>query len=438
MLDIIRMVKFSKKECPNMSLLKLQNECIYYGIPSHGTKGEICSRLNKHLRKKTIKSIKILKECKSGKVRDPVTKRCKKRYLTQYDLLQNRKDFPELGIRRNDWLSNPCRLLKNLKKYLKGGWTSKNIWNMALTIPRVQQDRGYNTYVYGNNSIKIGGTIGQGSYGIVYDGSINNKKVAIKILQDNDPNEFLIETLIQNELFCGMDGNWGNGARVPKIEFICVFSSESNAEPKYMVGMEYLTGNGFSSSKNTDEYSKQIMEVSQLLQKLQDKFKFMHRDLHASNLMYKRIGDKNRLYIIDFGMATIKIGTRWINRSTGLYKKSKKFNPTHDLRMLMVTLSNRDRYYDNGNKVKLRILFILQSMLKYVDQSINEMRHPFHITYHMHNIIDNNFSPENIIKVMEQDREDIVILDNIKPKKSLYLKKNKKYVKEFKKYLSKK
>ena len=309
---------------------------------------------------------------------------------------------------------------------------------MALTIPRVQQDRGYNTYVYGDNSIKIGGTIGQGSYGIVYDGSINNKKVAIKILQDNDPKEFLIETLIQNELFCGMDGNWGNGARVPKIEFICVFSSESNAEPKYMVGMEYLTGNGFSSSKNTEEYSKQIIEVSQLLQKLQDKFKFMHRDLHASNLMYKRIGDKNRLYIIDFGMATIKIGTNWINRSTGLYKKSKKFNPSHDLRMLMVTLSNRDRYYDNRNKVKLRILFILQSMLKYVDQSINEMRHPFHITYHMHNIIDNNFSPENIIKVMDQNREDIVILDDIKPKKSLYLKKNKKYVKEFKKYLSKK
>jgi len=65
------------------------------------------------------------------------------------------------------------------------------------------------------------------------------------------------------------------------------------------------------------------------------------------------------------------------------------------------------------------------------------MRHPFHITYHMYNIIDNNFSPENIIKVMGQDKEDIVILDDIKPKKSLDLKKNKKYVKEFKKYLSK-
>ena len=51
----------------------------------------------------------------------------------------------------------------------------------------------------------------------------------------------------------------------------------------------------------------------------------------------------------------------------------------------------------------------------------------------------NNKEMVNEIVELMQDKKvlDIVILDDIKPKKSLYLKKNKKYVKEFKKYLSK-
>ena len=439
MLDIIRMVKFSQNKCSTMTISELQNECIYNGIPSHGSKKIICNRLNKHFKNKLKNSyIKVPKDCKSGKVRNPETKRCIKRYLTRYDLLQNRNEFPELGIKRSDWLTNPCFLLENLKKHLKGGWNNNNIRNMALTIPKIKKDYGYNTYIYGNNSIKLGNVIGQGSYGIVYNGFINDKKIAIKILQDNDPMEFLIETLIQNELYCGMRGNWGEGARVPKIEFICVFSSESDNEQKYMVGMESLTGNGFSSAKNSEDYGKQIIEVSQLLDKLQDKFKFMHRDLHSSNLMYKRVGNNNRLYIIDFGMSTIKVGTKWINMSSGLYRKSKRFNSSHDLRMLMVTLSNRNPYYDNKSIIKTKILIILRSIIKYVDQSISEVRHPFHITYHMYNIFDKNFTPKNIIKIMKQNVNNVGILNNIKPKKALELNKNKKYALNFKKYLSKK
>ncbi len=428
------MLKFSQSNCLTKTISELQNECIFNGIPSYGSKKIICNRLNKHFRTKPKSiHIKVPKQCKPGKVINPITNRCIKRYLTRYDLLQDKIDFPELGINRNDWLVNPCFLLNNLKKHLKGGWTNKNIWNMSLTIPKINKDYGYNRYVYGNNIIKIGNIIGEGSYGVVYNGSINNKNIAIKILQDNNPMEFLTETLIQNELYCGMKGNWGNGARVPKIEFICVFSSYSGNEQKYMVGMESLTGNGFSSSNNSRDYIQQIIEVSQLLEKLQDKFKFMHRDLHSSNLMYKRVGDKNRLYIIDFGMATIKVGTKRINMSSGLYKKSKRFNPTHDLRMLMVTLSNRksDRY----KEVKNKILIILQSIIKYVNELINDKRHPFHITYNMYNIIDNNFKPENIIKIMKQDKKDIIVLDNIKPKKLLNLKKNLKHAKDFKKYL---
>jgi predicted unusual protein kinase regulating ubiquinone biosynthesis (AarF/ABC1/UbiB family) len=234
-----------------------------------------------------------------------------------------------------------------------------------------------------------------------------------------------------------MKGNWGNGARVPKIEFICVFSSESDGEQKYMVGMESLTGTGFSSAKNSEDYGRQIIEVSQLLDKLQDKFKFMHRDLHSSNLMYKRVGNNNRLYIIDFGMSTIKVGTKWINMSSGLYRKSKRFNPTHDLRMLMVTLSNRNPQYDYKGITKNKILIILRSILRYIDQSISEVRHPFHITYHMYNIFDNNFTPKNIIKILQQDISNVDVLNNIKPKKALELNKNRRYVLDFKKYLSK-
>ena len=432
------MVKFSRNKCLTMTLSDLQNECIFNGIPSHGSKKIICNRLNKHFRTKPKSiHIKVPKQCKPGKVRNPITKRCIKRYLTSYDLLQDRNDFPELGINRSDWLVNPCFLLENLKKHLKGGWNNSNIWNMSLTIPKIKTSYGYNRYVYGNNVIKLGNVIGQGSYGIVYNGLINDKKIAIKVLQDNDPMEFLTETLIQNELYCGMKGNWGDGARVPKIEFICVFSSESDGEQKYMVGMESLTGNGFSSAKNSEDYGRQIIEVSQLLDKLQDKFKFMHRDLHSSNLMYKRVGNNNRLYIIDFGMSTIKVGTKWINMSSGLYRKSKRFNPTHDLRMLMVSLSNRSPQYDNKGIIKTKILKILRSITIYVNQSISERRHPFHITYDMYDIFDKNFTPKNIINIMQRDINNVDILNDIKPKKALRLDKNRRYAIDFKKYLYK-
>ena len=136
-------------------------------------------------------------------------------------------------------------------------------------------------------------------------------------------------------------------------------------------------------------------------------------------------------------MSTIKVGTKWINMSSGLYRKSKRFNSSHDLRMLMVTLSNRNPYFDSKGIIKTKILKILRSIILYVDQSIRERRHPFHITYDMYNIVDKNFTPKNIIKIIKQDISNISILNDIKPKKALGLNKNRRYVIDFKKYLSK-
>ena len=97
----------------------------------------------------------------------------------------------------------------------------------------------------------------------------------------------------------------------------------------------------------------------------------------------------------------------------------------------------KNQKYDYKGITKNKILIILRSILRYIDQSISEVRHPFHVTYHMYNIFDNNFTPKNIIKILQQDISNVDILNNIKPKKALELNKNRRYVLDFKKYLSK-
>ena len=51
---------------------------------------------------------------------------------------------------------------------------------------------------------------------------------------------------------------------------------------------------------------------------MQQKFKFMHRDLHRGNVMYKNIGSTSnpiyRMYIIDFGMSTATFNRYKLNQ----------------------------------------------------------------------------------------------------------------------------
>ena len=384
--------KISINTCMKMSLKQLRDICKSRGLAQYGKKEELCERI-KNNRKKHVRDFK-----------------------KSYDLLQFQDQFPELGIKRGDWFNDPCYLLKNIKKRIGGEWTFSNIMKLGLTLPKLnikKTPQPGTVFRYGGDYIKMGLQIGKGSYGIVYEGKrgykrdgklIYNKNIAIKMLETPDINEFLNETIIHNELFCGMRGNWGKGARIPKLEFMGTY--DIVGKKYYLVGMEELEGTGLHTFKTpTTLFAKQIKSIATLLDKLQKKFQFMHRDLHTGNIMYK--GEK--IYIIDFGMSTMKIGGNWINRHAGVYGPYDNFNPSHDLRMLTIVLLSDQLEYGNNpllnNKlVQFNLFQASKQIPRYIDSW--DKGQTFWVTYDMMHIIDDNFTPKNFINLMDK------ILDN--------------------------
>jgi len=414
--NIVKSMSFNTEKCLKLKVKELQGKCKSRGLPIYGTKKKLCDRLKhgKVLRKKSVWSALPNSNLVTTKRFKNKVKKNIKTFKKSYDILQFQDSFPELGIKRGDWFNDPCYLLKNIKKRINGEWTTSNVMKLAVTLPNVNINSKPSTgtvFRYGSDYIKIGGKLGNGSYGVVYagkrgykiDGKINyNKNIAIKVLQTPDVEEFVNETLIHNELFCGMRGNWGTGGRIPKIEFMA--SYDINGQKQFLVGMEPLDGEGFNTFRTSSKrFAKQIKSIATLLSKLQKKFKFMHRDLHTNNIMYK--GDK--MYIIDFGRSTIKVGNQWINkdRMEWLFKKTKIFNPSQDLRTLSMFLLEIQMERVNGKHLignNLVLWYLLKSTGELPSYVNNWRERPFWTTHPMINVIDDNFTPENIIKLMNR------------------------------------
>lgn len=335
------------------------------------------------------------------------------------NVMKIQHDFDALGIKPNDWISDPCYLLKNLKKKLnyKGNWTDTMIKKLDDTIPEAIRDsRVMSKFTLGGDVFQFGSEIGSGSFGAIYSGktwqkdkSSNKTDIAIKSLHEINPLEFFTEVMIQNELFCGMRGQWGNGARIPKIYFITKYSSpRSSTGWKYIIGMEPLDGDGgkffkknFNEQNKYKNFLKGLRDLATLLKKIQTKFKFMHRDFHAGNVMYKKIpGDNYRMYIIDFGMSTIETSKgKWLNRITQTfhYKKNFRFNPTHDLRMLMLSIFSSSSFRNAKKELVMLFCSILITILRYSRMDNDVL---FWNSYaDMIHVKDDGFHPDNIIKL---------------------------------------
>ena len=346
------------------------------------------------------------------------------------NVMKIQHDFNALGIKPNDWINDPCYLLNNLKKKLKykGKWNNTLIKKLDNTIPEAIRDSSVmSKFTLGGDVFQFGSEIGSGSYGAIYSGktwqkgkSLNKTNIAIKSLHEINPLEFFTEVMIQNELFCGMRGQWGNGARIPKIYFITKYSSpRSSTGWKYIIGMEPLDGDGgkffkknFNEKNKYKNFLKGLRDLATLLKKIQTKFKFMHRDFHAGNVMYKKIpGDNYRMYIIDFGMSTIETSKgKWLNRITQTfhYKKNFRFNPTHDLRMLMLSIFSSSSFRSAKKELVMLFCGILMTILRYsrMDNGVlfwNSYAEMIHVK-------DDGFHPDNIINLTN-----ILLNDKILP-----------------------
>lgn len=435
--------KFIMEDCKKASAEELRLECQHHFLPSSGSKAVMCARIRKYLSGKKI----LRKRCKPGQVLNSYTDRCGKP-KKQCPVGQTRDvNTQKCVFKRSDWMQNPCNLLKNIKKNIKYGWTDKKMIEIADTLP-MAHPVGVGVYEYENTTITIGALLASGSYGSVYKGEKNDKDIVVKMLKVSDVVEFMIETMIQTELYCAMTNRWGTGARIPKIEFVCSFLGIGNKR-QFMVGMEKMEGVGIILQKPNDHEDPMhhMRDISVLLAKLQKEYSFMHRDLHQKNIMWnKNTNGKKTMYIIDFGMSAMKMKGRWINRTVqdgSIYSaKDHMFNPSHDLRMLAFNiLEPISKRSTHAGMFQFVILNMLARTPFYIARDHLENPAAWHTSYDMHRTIDYNFVPENMMWFMGQAAKRAVIpmesylKEPIRPKNRLHKRANLKYSQELQLYL---
>jgi len=368
-------------------------------------------------RVKEIKKKMLSLEGKRSKLKSNLRSKSLKKIQ---NVLKAVRDYKELGIKQNDWMNDPCYVLNNVKKKMKiNKWTDAKLKRLDKTLPIMTRGSGSsNVFTYGNDEVVLNNEIGQGSFGTVFNATIKNKKtnnkknIVLKSIITDDPVEFFSESILQMELFCKMRGQFGTGARIPKIEFISKYASaRSKTGWKYIVGMEPLDGDGhklFGNSSVSDmDKIKCIKGLAELLKNLQRKFKFMHRDFHLGNMMYKNVAAPGKpkvykMYIIDFGLSTAMIDGNFINKKTKTfhYKDKNHYNPSHDLRMTFSSM------FGDSTRVNKRVdltlsnalALSLSSILRY--KCIGEDDSPlFWDTYSkLIDIRDDTFLPDTVLK----------------------------------------
>ena len=261
-----------------------------------------------------------------------------------------------------DFFVDPCRVLNKLKEQIgNSNWKFSDIRKLDDILPQLKEKypgtttkvykRPANIFkntklVYGNNVITLKDKIGSGSNGVIRKASYNDKTIAVKFCNYDDEdgiNEFLMESMMQNEIWCDLRKHGKGTFLVPKIEFLGKVDTvewdnkgKKIEKTQYVIGMEQLDGDIHSffeeggyhqeileaniefAMKNTKPKTtakaierqtigviNAFIEIASKLKMLQDRYKLMHRDFHGSNVMYKK--DKNgkkSWCVIDFGMST--------------------------------------------------------------------------------------------------------------------------------------
>jgi len=257
--------------------------------------------------------------------------------------------------------------------------------------------------------------IGKGTYGAVYNGTMNGVQMVIKniTIPISKLEYVLSETIIQGHLACEHNEYLKEigGFIIPEIYFI---ANVKNSDA-YFIGMEKLDGSLYDFirtvkiNKDTkSEYMyKCILNLSKTLYVLQKYCNFMHRDLHIGNIMFK--GDLDDLdnlkwYIIDFGFSYVDIKQTFYkdNKSYTISKDiiaidrfpNSKLNPSQDLRILFLSLIEYNEVFNaKFNSWMTDHLMSVSTYLPEIRPTI------FHNAYEgVYHIEDPNLTPINILK----------------------------------------
>lgn len=309
------------------------------------------------------------------------------------------------------------------------GWIDKYIprFNKYLSIDTIQTGNKYG-YKQSDMCIKVWfkTRLKKGGYGEIWESRmtiiddslmVNQniiKKSSIKRILDG-----LRELIIHNELYCHFKTVIKDETRLFIPEMTCMFRTKRH----FCIGMERMDGTLFDyidhllEHKNKtmimDEIQHTMKGLCDMITKLQDTYRFMHRDFHGGNIMYKYDDERNeyRWYIIDFGMACIETKTERIYPPTESkhYKMIHGFNPSHDLRLLFLSIYGHFRNRLPRSFILL-CFHLFQNTFQYLSNSVAynkgvKTEHKEYFFYRAYgevvHIHDPVFNPRHLIKCLK-------------------------------------
>lgn len=460
--------RYKWKSCPKYQILDKENTGIC--VDKSCTLGKELNFISGRCTTKKCKKYQYLdkentgrcttKKCPPGKILNKKTSRCKKKQ-TRSNKKKTKKRSVDLTLHSNsnqqinplqtthsilhidnittkDFFYDPCYIFQKIKKHLEDDdtrrddnelWKRETLLKIEELLPIVTETSP-KTYIYGDTSIKIKRKRTESTNGIIYDGLFDNKKVVIKVPKTSTPEQCIMEYFIHATLFCHLRTITKDAlqiARIPKLE--CIVKKEIRRErssPKYeyMIVMEYLDGDFTNllckpspTIDDTRTNLQIIKKLCQLLNHLQNRFEFMHRDFYISNIMYKYTSPKKTNiipYIIDFGLSTLRLQIKnerpnkqndWINYNNKIYPRPATrsgyiyLNKGHDFRMFFTSI------LDFKSSIKGTNLYIL-IMAYYLCNSLRSYMVPrrknedplFWDTYHQIFQIDDSYFHPDFIK----------------------------------------
>ena len=324
-------------------------------------------------------------------------------------LIHSENGLENIGIKRGDFFEDTCIVLKKLKNeamdknnsykwdataiakihhhvpYLK---TSTREGNQFYLNRRIDEIGSLQLY-YGNKPLKVRNFIAEGGFGAIFECEYAGKSIVLKqnvgMLDNATTNkkendqiiyEHYKESIIHNELFCRLrNSTSAEKAKIPKPLFMAKYSFQLNGQDISVpvLGMEKLqyslssyirmTRQQMDRKEISKEQCKTLLEnvlilsltkVCLLLEELQEKFMFVHRDLHIGNVMIDLSRSNHvSVYLIDFGYSTMMLdGVRINGDAMGIYKayteQHEENEKCHDLRLFILSLFSISGKHLNG------------------------------------------------------------------------------------------
>jgi hypothetical protein len=398
---------------------------------------------------------KTKKKSKNSKSKNNTNKKSNNRVKTYKN--KTTKTVTGTNLKKGGY-KNSCIVLENLRQHLKNlnsifdffkynELSEKDKSYIQTFIPDIEIKSDFNEYTINNDKtdtvfindrynilslennekiMKIDKTpISSGANGNIFKVSYNGKSFILKIpllvhnvtkLRD----DIFTEIIIQNELHCFLKKSPPRiemCASIPQIEMFYKYDNKRDGKYVYTVLMETLDGNLVTFMQNAvhiNDFCDMVMQICNLLIYLQEETQFMHRDLHAKNIMYQQYVvngiKKYKWYIIDFGKATVKYCK---NEHLCLHTEiNSKYNGSLDLRLLFSYIyygfTHDNIAYKTNNPTIFNIMKIYTDRLTYINKKTKSpwwhqtYYDNIHVNPHVDKVYDPIFDPRHVYNIFSE------------------------------------